>query len=189
MNSEIIFINDRSGSMASINASAVKGFNDFLDEQRGVPGEARVTTVMFDDRYEVLYQAKPLAQVPYLDTLGPRGNTAMRDAIGRTIEEQGRRISAENWADKIIVVVITDGQDNASCRWSAARLKSTIEEMQGAGWAFVFLAANINAYEAADAIGINRQYTYSFAANAQGTQQSYATASATTRSLRGVTYF
>lgn len=188
MNTEILCINDRSGSMSSIERAAVQGFNAFIDEQRSVPGEARVSLVMFDDQYELKYQAKPLQQVPYLESLEPRGWTALYDAIGRTMEEQGRRIAAEKWADKVIVVIVTDGAENKSRIYRQPQIKTMIEHAQENGWAFVFLAANIDAFATGASLGIARDYTYSFAANAAGTAQGYATMSTATRSLRGTTF-
>ena len=185
MNSELIVIADRSGSMATINQAACRGFNSFIDEQRSVPGEARVTLAMFSDTYRLPYQAAPLAYVPYLESLNPGGMTAMYDAIGKTLDEQGRRIRAESWAEKVIVVIITDGQENASRRYNATDIKQMIGHAREHNWEFVFLAANIDTFRTADMLGIQREYSYSFAANAAGTAQGYATASATTRALRG----
>lgn len=185
MKTEILVITDRSGSMGTINSAACRGFNSFIDEQRGVPGDARVTLAMFSDTYRLSYQAAPLASVPYLESLNPGGMTAMYDAIGRTMDEQGRRIKAEGWADKVIVVIITDGQENASKQYHAGKIKQMIDHAREHGWEFVFLAANINTMEVADKIGIQREYAHSFLANAQGAMTGYATVSAVTRSLRG----
>ena len=188
MNTEILVITDRSGSMASIQSSAVAGFNAFINEQRSVPGEARVTHVLFDDKYELEYQAKPLSQVPVMTRLGPRGMTALNDAIGRTMDEQGQRIRAEGWAQKVIVVIITDGGENSSRRYTTSTIHSMISHAQEHGWAFVFVAANQDAFATGAALGIARDHTYNFAANAAGTQSAYATMSAATRSLRGTTF-
>ena len=188
MNTEIIFICDRSGSMHSIDRPACQGYNGFLDEQRGVPGEARVTNILFDDRYEVKNQALPLAQAPYMETLSPRGYTALYDAIGRTLDEQGRRIKAEGWAQKVICVVITDGAENRSRSYNLHRINEMITHAREHNWEFVFLAANISAEGVGRDLGFNPQYTYQFTANAAGTAQGYATASAATRSLRGTTF-
>lgn len=188
MNTEILVITDRSGSMRIIEASAVAGFNSFIDEQRGVPGEARVSLVLFDNRYELQYQAVPLPQVPRLTAINPRASTALRDAIGRTMDEQGARISREGWADKVIVVVITDGHENASRHYSQQRIHAMVSHARAHGWEFVFLGANIDAFAIGAEYGFAKEFTYQFAANAAGTQAGYLTASAATRSLRGPTF-
>lgn len=181
MNTEIIVILDRSGSMGSIAAEAIAGYNMFLEEQRLVPGQARVTRVQFDNLYQIDHQAIPLASSQPLDrrTFVPRGMTALNDAIGRTLEEQGRRIAQEGWAEKAVVCILTDGAENASREYTAPRIKQMIEHAQNnAGWVFVFLAANQDAFVTGAGYGIAAATTANFAANAAGTQSAYQTISA-----------
>lgn len=184
MKTEIIVITDRSGSMASIKKDADGGFDTFIAEQRLVPGECRVTQIMFDDKVETQYAAKALADVPPLN-LQPRGSTALLDAIGQALNTQGARIKAEAWAELVIVTIITDGGENASREYSRDQIKTMIEHAEKNGWKFVFLAANQDAFAAGGSLGINPLYTKNFAATAAGTQQAYASTSATVRSLRG----
>lgn len=186
MKTEIIAIIDRSGSMASIVADAIGGFNTFLADQQTVDGEGRMTLVLFDDKFVLGYQAQPLDQAPQLDTRSfvPRGATALLDAIGRTINEQGARIEAEAWADKVVVCILTDGEENMSREYSPALVKQLVHEQEAKGWSFVFLAANQDAFATGMMYGFNAAHTMNFAATAGGTQAAYADMSNVTRSLR-----
>lgn len=187
MKTEIIAIIDRSGSMQSIRDDAIGGFNTFLAEQQAVPGEARMTLALFDDRFEYVYQGKPIDQAKQLtqETFVPRGCTAMLDAIGRALNEQGQRIKGEGWAEKVIVCILTDGHENASHEFSRDQIKTMIEHAEKHDWSFVFLAANQDAFAAGAQLGINAAHTASFDATSAGAHTAYATMSNHTRSLRG----
>jgi hypothetical protein len=187
MKTEIIAIIDRSGSMATIAPDAIGGFNTFLADQKTVPGEARMTLALFDDKFEYVYTGQTLtAAEPLTDkTFVPRGGTALLDAIGRTLNEQGARIKADGWAEKVIVCILTDGGENQSREFRQAQIKEMVKHAESHGWSFVFLAANQDAFAAADSYGISAQHTASFSANAAGTQAAYQSMSTTTRSLRG----
>lgn len=186
MKTEIISIIDRSGSMATIASDAIGGFNTFLVDQKTVPGEARMTLALFDDKYDVLYAGKTLAEAePLTDkTFVPRGGTALLDAIGRTLNEQGARIKADGWADKVIVCILTDGGENQSREFRQDQIKEMVKHAESHGWSFVFLAANQDAFAAGAGYGISAAHTMAFAANAAGTKTAYASMSNTTRSLR-----
>jgi Mg-chelatase subunit ChlD len=186
MKAEIICIADRSGSMQSIRNDVIGGFNSFLKDQQSVPGEARMTYTQFDAEHEVVYQGKPLSEAPQLDdkTFVPRGSTALLDAIGMTMNTQGKRIAEEKWADKVIVCIITDGGENASKEYKLDQIKSMIEHAQKNEWSFIFLAANQDAFAVGSTMGISAATTMNFSANAAGTAQAYASTSAMTRSLR-----
>lgn len=187
MKTEIIAIIDRSGSMASIVKDAIGGFNTFLADQKTVPGEARMTLALFDDKFEYLYAGKPLVEAePLTDkTFVPRGGTALLDAIGRTLNEQGARIKGDGWAEKVIVCILTDGGENQSCEFRQVQIKTMVKHAEEHGWSFVFLAANQDAFAAGASYGISAAHTMAFAANAVGTQSAYTSMSTTTRSLRG----
>lgn len=185
MKTEIILITDRSGSMAVIDAAACAGINSFVEEQQGVPGEARITTVFFDDHYEVRQQGLPLDNWQPLRTVNPRGYTALRDAIGETILQQGKRIASEGWADLVICAVTTDGAENKSKKHSQSDVKLLVEQAQARGWEFIFLAANQNAVVTGAQYGFKAETCYSFDADEIGTQAGYSTVSTTTRSMRG----
>ena len=118
---EIVFILDRSGSMQSMVEPAISGFNRLLREQQQVPGHARFTLVLFDDQYELPFHSVPIEEVVELDTTTfvPRGSTALLDAIGRTIDELGKKLSntpAADRPDQVIIAILTDGEENKEDR-------------------------------------------------------------------------
>ena len=175
---EIACIVDRSGSMDALRADAIGGFNAFLRDQQTLPGEARFSLVLFDHEYKRLYDRVPLADARPLDetTYVPRGQTALLDAIGRTLAGLAERIGAEPAAahpDKVIVTILTDGLENASRDWTAPRVASLIGARRAAGWEFVFLAANQDAFAAAERVGIAREDAAGFAATGAGVRQSF----------------
>jgi hypothetical protein len=156
---EIAYILDRSGSMQSMQEPAVAAFNDFIKIQLDVPGDARLTLVQFDDAYEVPIAATPIREVPQFTaaTYTPRGRTALLDAIGRTVKETDRRITALPDAEKpgkVILTIFTDGQENASREYTATHISDLIRLYRDTkGWEFLFLAANQDAI--ADAAAMN----------------------------------
>lgn len=186
MKTEILVITDRSGSMAGTAKDVIGGYNTFIKEQRAVPGEAKVTFTQFDDVYEVVYAGKPLADVPVLDdkTFVPRGYTALFDAIGRTLNEQGQRIAAEQWADLVIVCILTDGGENSSQEYQPSRVRTMIEHAEKNGWKFVYLGANQNSFEVTQGLGMKGAIVANYVANAAGTAGAYASTSASVRSMR-----
>lgn len=186
MNTEILVITDRSGSMGPLANDVIGGYNQFLTEQAALPGEARVTFTQFDNQYELLYQGKPVKDAPRLShaTYKPRGSTALYDALGRTLNEQGARISAEKWAELVVVCVITDGQENASREFSLETIQRMTKHAEDHGWKFVYLAANQSAFQATQHLGMAQAVSMTYAANSAGTAAAYDTMSATLRSMR-----
>lgn len=158
---EIAYVLDRSGSMASLQEEAVSAFNEFLHEQTKVPGEARLTLVLFDDQYLAVHEALPLQYVPELTaaTFVPRGSTALLDAIGRTIKELGERINRlppKAQPAKVIVAVYTDGLENASTKYSSHHIADLIRlHRESKGWEFLFLAANQDAIATAASLHLD----------------------------------
>jgi hypothetical protein len=152
---EIAYILDRSGSMQPLQEPAVAAFNDFIKSQLDVPGDARLTLIQFDDAYEVPVASMMIQEVPQLTaaTYTPRGSTALFDAIGRTIKETDRRISALPDADKpgkVILAIFTDGEENASQEYSSKHISDLIRLYRDEkGWEFLFLAANQDAIASA----------------------------------------
>jgi hypothetical protein len=148
---------DRSGSMQSIKSDTEGGFNAFIAEQRKQPGRCDVTLAQFDDAYEEVYVAQPLASVPALD-LRPRGTTALLDAIGRLITTTGERLAAMPEDDRpgaVIVVIMTDGLENASHEFAVDSIKTMItEQTETYGWNFVYLGANQDAISVAAGLGV-----------------------------------
>lgn len=184
MKTEIICITDRSGSMDAIQHDADGGFNSFIEAQKAVEGEARVTHIWFDTEYELLYRALPIANVPPMK-LQPRGGTALLDAIGRTLNEQGKRIKEEGWADLVIVCVLTDGGENSSREFTRERVQEMVKHAEANGWRFVFLAANQDAFAAARSLGSIGTLAKTFAYDGAGTTMAYAATTASVSALRG----
>jgi hypothetical protein len=155
---EIAYILDRSGSMDPMQEAAITAFNDFVTSQREVPGQARLTLVQFDNRYEVPVSVCDLARVPELTTATytPRGSTALLDAIGRTIQETAQRIESLPETEKpgkVIFAIFTDGYENASRNFTHHHVGDLISQYRDKhGWEFLFLAANQDAIASAAAL-------------------------------------
>lgn len=186
MKTEIIAILDRSGSMQGTARDAIGGFNAFIDDQKTIDGEARMSVVLFDDKFETLYQSIPIGEAPHLTnkTFVPRGMTALLDAIGLTLTTQGQRIAKEAWADQVIVCILTDGGENSSREYNSAKVREMIQHAEKHGWTFVFLAANQDAFAVGAGIGISAAHTSNYAATSAGTQSAYQNISSTVRGLR-----
>lgn len=193
MLTEIIIILDRSGSMASVAGDTIGGFNEFVAKQKAVPGEARMTLVQFDNEYEKVYEAISLSDVKPLDrtTFVPRGSTALLDAIGTTILAQGKRFdTASTKPGKVVVAILTDGEENSSREFTREKVFALIKEQRDQwGWDFYFLGANQDAIRAAGDIGIARAQAVTYSANAKGVDAAFDVLSVATKSSRkGVTY-
>ena len=159
MSVEIVFIVDRSGSMQGSESDTIGGYNAFLHKQKAQEGEARVTTVLFDNQYELLHDAVELPMVTDITEHNyfVRGTTALYDALGQTIERVKARTS------RAIFVIITDGLENASVKYTADHVKELIGERQAAGWEFFYLGADLENFADADRIGIRPDRRTSFA--------------------------
>jgi hypothetical protein len=177
---EIIVVMDRSGSMQGLVEDMEGGFKTFIDEQKKIEGEARVTLAQFDDQYDLVYASKPLANVDGVK-LVPRNSTALYDAIGFTIAQQKARLEQEKWAELVVMVVITDGLENASKEYSQAAVKALVKDAEAKGWEFVYMGANQDAILVAEQhMGMKIGSGKNYAATRQGTQDMYMEASATT---------
>lgn len=158
---EIVVVLDRSGSMSIIGKATVEGFNKFLDEQKNSEGEAFITLVQFDDRYEMNYQSLPVKDATPLilgENFIPRGSTALFDAIGKTIEEL-------NTDRDVVFVIITDGEENSSKTYTREAIMKMIETQTNSGWKFLFLAANQDAIKAGGSIGIKGGNSINYSSN------------------------
>lgn len=187
MKTEIIAVIDASGSMEGLTGDTIGGFNRFLTDQRAAPGEAKVTVVLFNEKHHALYAGVDLKTAAPLsrETYKAGGGTALLDALGATIDGEGRRIKDQAWADSVIVCVITDGEENSSREYSREKVKEMVKHADGHKWTFTFLGANIDAFAAATSIGIQGANSMGYAATQGGTQAAYATFAANTTSLRG----
>ncbi len=160
---EIAFVLDRSGSMDSVAPAAIAGFNEFLAAHQSAPGRARLTLVLFDDEYLVPAASIPVSEVVPLtvETYVPRNSTALLDAIGRTIDELGERLSHLAEADRpgaVILAVLTDGYENASTKYTWKEVASRIRHQQQTyRWKFLFLGANQDAIATAARMSISQR--------------------------------
>lgn len=176
---EMILIVDRSGSMAGLEADTVGGINALLEKQRKQEGELLVTTVLFDDRTEWLYDRTPGSRVEPLSDRQyyVRGSTALLDAMAEvinTISAGQRYARSEDRPARTIVAITTDGMENASRRYRYAEIKEMVEARKKEGWEFLFLGANIDAFGEAERIGIHRDCAVKSFADRAGTGAAFA---------------
>jgi hypothetical protein len=154
---DITVVLDRSGSMQSCRSDAEGGLNNFVQEQKKAPGHALFTLVQFDHEYEFVHNGISIQDVPQL-ALVPRGRTAMYDAIGRAINETGKRLGAmpeDQRPGLVVFVILTDGAENASREFKQEQIKAMIELQQSQyQWKFIYLGANQNAIATASGIGV-----------------------------------
>ena len=175
---EMVFILDRSGSMSGLESDTIGGYNAMLAKQQKEPGEAVITTVLFDDQYELLHDRINLRGVAPITgrEYFVRGNTALLDAVGKTINKIGnaqKRTAEPERAEHVVVVITTDGMENASREYTTKKVKSMIEAEKEKGWEFVFLGANMDAVETAAQYGIDADNTADYLADREGTRLNY----------------
>lgn len=178
MKTKIICIIDRSGSMSSIKDDAIGGFNAFLKEQKGVDGEATMDLLLFDNKFNKVVDNVDIQKVNELNsqtyTIG--GTTALYDAIGMSIDNELDYLAkdSKNRPDKTLIVILTDGQENASHEYNRDRIKLMISEMEEQfKWCFIFLAANQDAVLTASGLGISKGNSMNFAATSDGINVAY----------------
>jgi len=187
---EIAFVLDRSGSMASCKDAAIDGFNHFLKEQQAVEGLAKLTLALFDDEYLVPVQSTPVSDVVPLNsrTYSPRNTTALLDAIGRTIDELGGRLSKmpeEERPGQVIVTILTDGLENASKQFTWEDIAKKIKHQTDVySWTFLFLGANQDAIATAATMNISSHNSATFQADHAGSKASMSSASIRVSAMR-----
>jgi hypothetical protein len=170
--------------MGSIAPATVEGFNKFLLEQQNAEGEAFITLVQFDDRYEMNYTSVPVKNASPLilgESFVPRGSTALLDAIGKTIED----LKTDR---DVVFVIITDGDENASKTYKREAINKMIESLTKEGWKFIFLAANQDAIKAGSSIGIHFCNSMTYAATSTGASNVFSTVSSNMSSYRGAKF-
>ncbi len=187
---ELVFILDKSGSMAGLESDTIGGYNSMLRKQQDLEGDCVITTVLFDHTYELLHDridlraVSPITEKEYC--VG--GCTALLDAIGKTVHKiaQAQKHTAEEYrAEKVLFVIITDGAENSSREYSASRVKEMIQhEKEKYGWEFIFLGANIDAVETAGRFGIAPDRAVDYVPDAEGTALNYKMMSETVASFR-----
>ena len=187
---ELVFILDRSGSMGGLEDDTIGGFNAMLKKQKAVPGTCRLTTVLFDNKYEILHDridiqaVNPITKQEYF----VRGNTALLDAIGMTINKINgvqKNTSPDYRADKVMIVITTDGMENDSKEFSYDKVKAMVEDQKSNhGWEFIFLGANIDALDVASRFGIHGSRAKNFHNDSQGISLNYNVMSQAIASFR-----
>lgn len=179
---EMVFVLDRSGSMSGLAADTIGGFNELIEKQKKIDGDAYVTTVLFDHEYEVLHDHVALGEVaPLTDKeYFARGSTALLDAVGRTIDSVGARLAAapeEERPEHVVFVITTDGRENSSREYTAKQVREMVEhQQQKYSWQFVFLGANMDAVSEARNLGISAKYAANFTPTGRGVNRMYAKA-------------
>lgn len=187
---ELVFIIDRSGSMRGLENDTIVGYNKMIDKQKEEPGEAYVSTVLFDDQTEVIHdrteigKVKPITSKEYF----VRGCTALLDAVGGAIHHIGtvhKYAREEDRPEKTIFVITTDGMENSSRLYTYSRVKEMVERQQSRyGWEFIFLGANIDAIGEANRMGIRADCAANYKHDSQGTKISYDAVSKAVSSYR-----
>ena len=173
---DLIFILDRSGSMAGLEQDTIGGFNAMIERQKKLPGQAYVTTLVFNHRTEVIHNRIPLQDLPPMteEDYCPGGSTALLDAIGSAISSredlQGRK---DDLPRKVLFVITTDGMENASRHYRPSRIREMVEAHREEGWEFLFLGANMDAFRVGSRLGIPEDRTAVFCSDKKGTEVNY----------------
>ncbi len=187
---ELVFILDRSGSMGGLESDTIGGFNSLLEKQKKEQGEAIITTVLFDDKYELLHDRLNLKGVKAItdNEYFVRGTTALLDAMGnainKTLSAYKNTIETER-PEKMMFIITTDGLENASCEYDYKKIKSLISETKEKyNFEFIFLGANIDAETEADKFGIESEMAVNYHSDSDGTKLNYMVMSDAISELR-----
>ena len=174
---EVVFILDRSGSMEGLEADTMGGFNSTLSKQKK-EGEGVIwSTVLFDDRYEVIHDRLPIEKIPPLteNEYYVRGCTALLDAIGRAVTNvKDLQKRSEAVPEKTLFVITTDGMENASREFTYEQVKKLIKTQTAKGWEFLFLGAKMDAVGVAGRMGIRPEMSATYINDGEGIQKNYA---------------
>lgn len=187
---ELVFILDRSGSMSGLESDTVGGYNAMLEKQKKEDGQAYISTVLFDDRQEVIHDrvslesVKPMTDKEYF----VRGCTALLDAIGGAVHHIGtihKYAREEDRPEKTVFVIITDGMENASRMYTYDKVRKMVEhQKEKFGWEFLFLGANMDAVKVAGRFGIKADCAVEYECDSEGVQLNYEVLSEAVSGLR-----
>ena len=187
---QIICILDRSGSMSKLAADTIGGYNSFIAQQKSKEGAAQVTTVLFDNEYEKITEAVDLQKVPELTSAEyfARGSTALLDAVGRTLTETLANMERDKICPakrRVLVLIMTDGYENASKEFSKAQVKALVEATtKQYDWNYLFIGANIDAASEAGGIGIDSRHAANYAPTGKGVRESFDRMNAAAEEVR-----
>lgn len=187
---EMVFILDKSGSMAGLEADTIGGFNGMIERQKKAEGEALVSTVLFSDQSVVIHDRVSLDKIePMTDRQYYVGGcTALIDAIGGAVRHIGnihKYAREEDRPEHTVFVITTDGMENASRHYTAGQIREMIRQRKEKdGWEFLFLGANIDAVETASRFGIPEDRAVTFRNDARGQALNYETVSRTVEAFR-----
>lgn len=183
---------DRSGSMCSLASDTIGGFNQFLKDQKELPGEAILTLCTFSTLHSIVHNGVKLSDVPDLNekTYQPAGGTALLDAMGTMIEVVGNNLSKmpeDERPSKVIFLIITDGQENSSTKFNYDQIKQMVlHQQEKYNWNFVFMGANLDAITEGKALGISIHNTLNYSATSTGTEDLYRSVSKNMTRYRSV---
>lgn len=190
---KIVFVVDRSGSMTSIVNDVIGGYNRFIADQKALNhGTCDVSFYQFDTIYETVYENTPINFVKDLDnkTFVPRGGTALLDAVGNTISKVGAQLAQLNESErpeKVLIVIITDGEENSSFHYTWDEIKKNVEHQTYVyKWQFTYIGANQDAWQVGANLGISKEASLTYAANSTGTTSAFASLSINTAAYRSV---
>lgn len=190
---EVVFILDRSGSMSGLESDTIGGFNSMMEKQKKEKGEAYVSTVLFDDSCEVLYDRIPIGRVPKMteEDYYVRGCTALLDAIGGAIHHIGNihtYAREEDRPEKTLFVITTDGMENASRNYSYEKIQKMVKRQQKKyGWEFIFIGANMDAITEAKRFGIREERAVNYVCDEKGTANVYGAVNKAVHAMRSAT--
>lgn len=175
---DLIFLIDRSGSMHGSEEDTIGGFNSFIQKERKKELNTNVTTILFDDQYEVLYERKSIDDVDELteEEYYVRGCTALLDAIGKTITTLNHKIE-----NKVLFVIMTDGMENSSVEYSKSQIRNMINNHS---WEFIFIGADIDSYSEAGNIRIRKSRVANYRKSKEGVEDVYCSIECATNALR-----
>ena len=187
---EIVFILDRSGSMSGLEADTIGGYNSMINKQKKEEGDAVITTILFDDKVEMIHDRVPLEKVSKIteEEYYVRGCTALLDAIGQSIHYiagKHKEAGKEQRPEKTLFIITTDGMENSSKEYSYEKVKHMVEKKkQKHGWEFLFLGANIDAVKVAGKFGISADRAVNYECDSMGTQLNFNVLSRTVSRVR-----